>query len=126
MKLLNPVAFIISGVISVVLPEFVGYLAHWRETGDSNLIVYLSLVCWPAGAALSTLGFVKLIQRDRKPAPGQTAKSVLFIFGGLIAAWQAWSAFEFMEDASAWLQIVAYAAGAIALIALGIRKATRK
>jgi hypothetical protein len=121
MKVVKSLMFLAAGIMIFFVPDQI--YAYSQTNGDT--VWLFGLFCWPVGAALSTFGFVKLIQRDRKPAPGQNALSVLFICGGLIVAWQSWLAFEYMEDANAWVQIVAYAGGAIALIAFGIRKARK-
>ncbi len=66
MKIVRPLVFIFLGVFIALLPNLIGELSGWAQSGDANLIAILSLLTWPLGAVPVVYAIVKLLQLARK------------------------------------------------------------
>ena len=126
MKHLKSLLILAAGIFIAFSPEIIGLVFDWRANGNGDLIAYLSLVFWPLGAVISTFGLVMALQRGHKPAPSQTVLTVLIICAGIYLAQQAWFALQFIEDSSGYFKIAAYAAGALVLLILGLKRAVKR
>lgn len=65
-KYIGPAILMMVGVAIVKSPDFLSVIFKWVENGNSNFIVYLSLVAWPIGGLIFLLGLAKLIRAIRK------------------------------------------------------------
>ncbi|MFM1973886.1 MAG: hypothetical protein RLZZ345_970 [Actinomycetota bacterium] len=127
MKIVRPLVFIFLGVFIALLPNLIGELSGWAQSGDANLIAILSLLTWPLGAVPVVYAIVKLLQLARKSrhvaSAGETTLAASLIYAGLFFASQAWSLSSFATAAEDFIQLAFYALTATVLLILGISRA---